>query len=109
MRRETAGLGGAGREEVSESRFEGPSESRESRFGLVRAAAAAFSETGVSEFGGGSGTVICVVGVLSRKSDPGVGVVGEAAAETAAVGCAGGGDDAGGRRWRRWKVGGGGV
>ena len=81
MRRETAGLGGAGREEVSESRFEGPSESRESRFGLVRAAAAALRVTGTSEseFGGGSGTVICVVGVLTEKTEPGVGVVGVAA------------------------------
>ena len=54
---------------MSESRFEV----------LVRAAAAAFSETGVSEFGGGSGMVICVVGVLTWKTDPGVGVVGDAA------------------------------
>ena len=50
----------------------------ESLFELVRAAAAALSETGASEFGGGSGTVICVVGVLRVKTEVGVGVVGDA-------------------------------
>ena len=79
VRRERAGLGGAGREEVSESRFE-----------FVRAAAAALSETGASELGGGSGTVICVVGVLTVKTEFGVGVVGDAVFVTDRDGVAGG-------------------
>ena len=71
-RLETAGLGGAGRDEVSESRFD-----------VVQlfsaAAAAALSEIGVSELGGRSGMVIWAVGVLIWKTDPGVGVVGDTA------------------------------
>lgn len=70
VRLETAGLGGAGRDEVSESRFDEL---------LNAAATAALSEIGVSEASGGSGMVIWVVGVLIWKMDPGVGVVGDTA------------------------------
>ncbi len=34
------------------------------------------SETETSEFGDGSGTFICVVGVLTEKTEPDVGVAG---------------------------------
>lgn len=65
VRRDGAGLGGAGRDEV-----------RDSRFGFVRADAGSVAAV-ESESGGGSGSVICVVGVFSWKTLFGVGVAGE--------------------------------
>ncbi len=76
MGRERAELGAVEREEVSESRFE-----------FVRAAAAALRETGASELGDGSGTVIWVVGVLTVNTEFGVGDGGGAVGVVAPLTC----------------------